>query len=271
MPEYTAFGPPQRVTIQGYSGHAMEPFITCDGRYLLFNNRNEPQDNTNLHYAIKKDVSTFVYKGEIRGVNTASLEGVATMDRNGVFYFVSNRSYEKTFSTVYRGKFKDGAIKDVEIVPGISKQILWLVNFDVEISPDGNDLYFVDSRFAPGKGPQTADLVISHRKGNSFVRDPKSSEIMHNINTPALQYAACISANGLELFFTRYDLQIAPAPCIYRAARKNKHSPFDLPQRVNGIVGFVEGPTLSPDEKTLYYHKKDGERFVLYKVTRKHN
>jgi len=35
--EYRGFGAPQRVTIRGYDGHAMEPFLTRDGRYLMFN------------------------------------------------------------------------------------------------------------------------------------------------------------------------------------------------------------------------------------------
>src|ERR671926_14237 len=39
--QYHGFGTPQRVTIRGYDGEAMEPFITRDGRYLFFNNRND--------------------------------------------------------------------------------------------------------------------------------------------------------------------------------------------------------------------------------------
>ena len=31
------FTHPQRVTIRGYNGDAMEPFLTRDGRYLFFN------------------------------------------------------------------------------------------------------------------------------------------------------------------------------------------------------------------------------------------
>ncbi len=61
--EYTAFANPQRVTIQGYNDHAMEPFITRDGRYLLFNNLNQPSVNTNLHYAERIDDVTFEYMG----------------------------------------------------------------------------------------------------------------------------------------------------------------------------------------------------------------
>ncbi|GMV58041.1 MAG: hypothetical protein AMXMBFR72_11530 [Betaproteobacteria bacterium] len=30
-----------------------------------------------------------------------------------------------------------------------------------------------------------------------------------------------------------------------------------------------EPPTLSPDERRLYYHRKDAARYVLYRVTRR--
>jgi len=53
----------------------MEPFITRDGRYLLFNNSNDPSVDMNLHYAERIDDLTFAYRGEIAGVNTPSLEG----------------------------------------------------------------------------------------------------------------------------------------------------------------------------------------------------
>jgi hypothetical protein len=43
----------------------MEPFITRDGRYLFFNNSNDPSVNTNLRYAERIDDLTFKYKGEV--------------------------------------------------------------------------------------------------------------------------------------------------------------------------------------------------------------
>jgi len=124
--EYTAFSNPERITIRGYSDHAMEPFISRDGRYLFFNNSNDPSVNTNLHYAERINDLTYEYKGEV------------------------------------------------------------------------------------GK-------------------------------------------NG---------------PVIYRSTRKNVTQPFDPPERIAAIKGFVEAPTLSPDGRSLYYHRKDGERFVIYRVTR---
>ena len=41
-----------------------------------------------------------------------------------------------------------------------------------------------------------------------------------------------------------------------------------VPERVAAITGFAEAAILSPDERSLYYHKKEGTRFVLYRVVR---
>lgn len=267
--KYEAFGNPERVTIRGYTGDAMEPFITRDGRYLFFNNLNEPTVNTNLYYAERVDDLNFELKGEISGVNTPALEGVASMDREGNFYFVSPRSYPQTLSTIYRGRFANGRVSGVELVSGISRKKAGIVNFDVEVSADGNDLYFVDGRFQPGKGVQTADLVVAHRHGSAFERANDSSTIFKNVNTEALEYAAAISADGLELFFTRFDSSKLPMPALFRAARKSKNEPFEAPERVAAAQGFVEGPTLSPDEHSLYYHKKEATGFVIYRMTRR--
>jgi hypothetical protein len=265
--EYRAFRAPQRVTIRGYDGHAMEPFFTRDGRYLMFNNLNDPTENTNLHYAERKDDLTFEYKGEIKGVNTAALEGVPSMDKDGMLYFVSPRSYGETFSTLYRGRFKDGSVDGVELVPGVSLKRPGIVNFDVEISADGKTLYTVDALFAVGS-PKNADFVIATRDGTGFKRDPKSSAILKHVNTEALEYAADISADGLELFFTRVNSPPTTPPAIYRAARKTTDDPFRKAKKVAGPFGFVEASTLSHDGKTMYFHTKEKDRHVIYCMKR---
>jgi hypothetical protein len=262
---YTAFRSPQPVTIRGYTGTAMEPFITRDGRYLFFNNSNEPSVNTNLHYAERIDDLTFEYKGEIGGVNTPALEGVPTMDRDGWFYFVSTRSYKQTLSTIYRGRFSSGLVSDVELVPGISEKRPGHVNFDVEVSASGNTLYFVDGIFSGGPVPDKADIAIALRDGPGFRRLSNSAQLLKNVNTEALEYAACISTDELELFFTRLE----PAGLvIYRTTRKTVKDAFEQPERVVSATGFVEAATLSRDGHSLYYHKKIGNRFVIYRVTR---
>src|SRR5436853_7084844 len=137
------FGAPQRVVIRGYAGDAMEPFITRDGRYLLFNNRNDPRVNTDLHYAARVDDLTFDYRGELQGANSPALDGVASMDRDGNFFFISTRSYAQTQATLYRGRFRAGAVSGVELVPGVSLGRPGMVIFDAEISPGGEVLFLV--------------------------------------------------------------------------------------------------------------------------------
>ena len=265
-PQPGDFAGPQQVAIQGYDDHAMEPFLSRDGRYLFFNNSNDPSVDTNLHWAERIDDLTFQYRGEIGGVNTSSLEGVASMDRDGVFYFVSTRTYDQTASTIYRGIFAAGTVTAIDLAPGISTATPGMVNFDAEISPDGQTLYFVDSRFSASGQPQTADILIAAWNGAAFVRDSGSATIMEQVNTSkSLEYAPCISASGLELYFTRLE---GSSPAIYVAARTDASSPFGAPRKITAAAGFVEAPTLSPDGQSLYYHKRDGDLFVICRVTR---
>jgi hypothetical protein len=263
--EYSAFGYPERVMIRGYNDHTMEPFITREGRYLFFNNSNDPSVNTNLHYAERIDDLTFKYNGEVAGVNTQALEGVPTMDKDSAFYFISTRSYKETLSTIYQGRFSGGAVNGVKIVEGVSEKAPGRVNFDVEVSVDGQTLYFVDGVFSGKPVPDRADIAIAVRGGAGFRRLSESSELLKNVNTDALEYAACVSPDELELFFTRAG---KGGPAIYRSTRKNATQPFDQPERVTAIKGFVEAPALSADGRSLYYHLKEDERFVIYRVIR---
>ena len=114
---------------------------------------------------------------------------------------------------------------------------------DVDVSPDGNMLIFVDSEFKPGSGPQYANLVISTLEGAQFVRSPESSQLLRLVNKPtALQYAPTISSNKLTLYFTRFDRDSDPkGPQIYRATRSGLEAPFRPPAHVPGLGEYVEG------------------------------
>jgi hypothetical protein len=166
------FANPVQVPIAGYEGHAMEPFISRDGRILFFNNLNDPSENTGIHWAELAKDGTFHYRGKVDGVDTPALEGVPSMDRNGVLYFVSTRSYEQTLSTIYRGQFKAGKVTGVEIAKGVSPLKPGIVNFDAEITPDGQYLYAVDGDLTGGPVPKTADIFIARRVGDHFERCP---------------------------------------------------------------------------------------------------
>lgn len=266
---YHGFGNPQRVTIRGYEGDAMEPFITKDGKYLLFNNRNDPRTDTNLHFASRLDDLTFQYRGELKGANTPALDAVPSVDRDGNLYFVSVRSYASTLSTLYHGRFNNGTVSGVELVDGISPRKPGVVNFDAEISADGKTLVFVDGLFTGGSLPKSADIAIAVRDGQGFRRLASGADPLRNVNTLGLEYAPAISGDLLELFFTRVPAgSRSLQPLIMRTARLTTNEPFGRPERVAAITGFVEAPTLTADGQALYFHKLDGDRYGLFRVSR---
>ncbi len=263
---------PQRVAIEGYDDDAMEPFVTRDGRFLLFNNLNKEPTNTDIHFAERKDDLHWTYRGRVNGVNTPALEGCPTMDRAGKMYFVSPRDYAKTFCTIYTGSFKDGSVTDVRAVESISRKTAGIVNYDVDISPDGNTLTFVDSLFKKGSGPQWANLVTANWDGSQFVRSADSARLLDLVNKAgALQYAPAMAADLRTLYFTRFDRKSGfGGPQIYRSVRAAADAPFSAPAHLKGLGYFVEGPAFSADEHWLYFHRQDGElhkeRYNLYAI-----
>jgi Tol biopolymer transport system component len=265
----TAFANPQPVTLIDYSGHAMEPFISPDGRVLLFNNSNDPKENTDLHWAERETALTFRYRGKIDGVNSPALEGVPSLDRDGWLYFVSTRSYESTLSTIYRAKFRDGAATAPELVPGLTLNIPGMVNFDLEVSADGNWIFGVDGDLTGGPVPRSADLFLARRTGTGFERVSNSQDLLRAINTSDLEYAPAISRDGLELFFTRMTGALFWRKLtIEHATRATADAPFNPSKTIAAIDGFVEAPTLSSDGRTLYYHAKVDDLYRLFAVTR---
>jgi hypothetical protein len=260
--------PPKRVEIIGYNDDAMEPFVSRDGHYLLFNNLNDDSTNTDIHFAERKDDFIWLYRGKVNGVNTPALEGCPTLDRAGRMFFVSPRSYTTSLCTIYTGIFQDGTVTNVQLVESISRKQPGIVNFDVDVSSDGNTLVFVDSRFTPGGGPQSADLVIATWDGHEFVRSPDSARLLSQVNkAAALQYAPTISADTLTLYFTRFDRRSGfTGPQIYRATRPAIDAPFGQLVHMGNLGDYVEGSAFGADEKLLYFHRKDGDRFNLYAI-----
>jgi Tol biopolymer transport system component len=266
---YTAFANPTAVVITGYAGDAMEPFISKDGQYLFFNNRNDPSINTDLYYASRVNDQTFTFLGPVPNVDSPQLDAVASLDTLGNFYFVSTRSYSTTLSTIYSGQFSANAVANIALVQGISMQKAGWVNFDAEISADGQTLWFDDGQYSSSGTLLAASIVMASRQGTGFVRDDNSAALLATVNTSGLNYAPSISVDGLELFFTRVDSTTSGAsPAIFRATRTDTSSPFGEPQVVSAASGFVEAPSLSADGHLLYFHKMVNGTFVIYCIER---
>ena len=266
---YTAFANPTLVAINGYTGDAMEPFISKDGQYLFFNNRNDPSINTDLYYAARVDDQTFTFLGPVPNVDSPQLDAVASLDTLGNFYFVSTRSYSTTLSTLYSGEFSGTTVSNIALVPGISMQKAGWVNFDAEISADGQTLWFDDGQYTSSGVLQAASIVIANREGGVFARQGNSAALLATVNSSGLNYAPSISVDGLELFFTRLASSTSGAsPAIYRAVRTDSSSAFGEPELVAAATGFVEAPSLSADGHLLYFHKMVNGTFVIYHIER---
>lgn len=263
-----SFGNPQKVNVTGYDDHLMEPFLSRDGTTLFFNNSNAPDAITNIHYALRVDKLNFIYQGELIGINTSALEGVPTMDETGKFYFVSTRSYFSTLASLYKGDYENGAVTNIELIPGLSKNQPGWLNFDVEVSKDGNHLFFVDGRFDENGGPHEANLVLASKNSSGEFERVTGQNIFKYINTKDLEYAACISADIMELYFTRIKapISIHSVPEIFVATRESTSAPFSQPYKIDVITGFVEAATISPDGIKIYYHKLEEDKYQLYMV-----
>ena len=264
-PSTPRFANPQIVTIRGYSGDSMEPFLTRDGGYLFFNDSNSAPV-TKLYWATRIDDVTFQFQGEIGGVNSGALDAVPSMDSNNNFYFVSTRSYPQTLSTIYSGQWSNGLVSNAAVVPGVSRMEAGIVDFDAEVSADGNTLYFSEGKFVAGSSvPRNAEILFATRTGTGFVRAESAKRMMHRVNAARLDYAADTSANELELFFTRLE---SSGPAIYVSTRRSVSDEFGKPEKISAITGFSEAPSISPDGKSLYYHHKYNDAFHIYRVTR---
>jgi hypothetical protein len=257
---------PERVTINGWTDAAMEPFISRDGNYLFFNNSNDPSVDTNLQYAVQMDPLTFNYLAPLDGVNTTSLDAVASEDDNADFYFISTRSYAMNMATIYRGTIAVGAVTHVAVVPVLPTAAGHVI-FDVVVSPDGHTLCFAEGDYSTG-ALTSANLYLATDATGGFARDPASDTTLAAVNLAGgTQYAPVFSKSGLELYFTRIGTD--GVPTIFGAARATADAPFDAPVHLDAITGFAEAPTLSLDEKSLYYHFHDPSgTFVIYRVTR---
>jgi polyhydroxybutyrate depolymerase len=265
------FGGVERIEIRGYNGNAMEPAISKDGRTLVFNDFNPPQADKNLFWARRVDDRTFQFMGALADVNSPEVDISPSLDAQGVLYYTSLRQYPRVPATLYRGSLAAGRVTNAETLPGplYRGEPMW-ASLDPDVTPDGRMLVYVHGRFGGGAGPREMDIRAATWRDGLFVPEPET--LLASINTAQhLEYAPAISADGLELFFTRgirtAEGQVT-AVHIYRAARRGVHEPFGEPAVVGAITGFVEGPSLSADGRTLYFHRKDGDRFVICRASR---
>jgi len=263
------FTNPRPVALVGYAGVAMEPALSPDGQTLLFNDSNAPGADTNLHWAARVDDLTFDYRGPVTAANSNVLDGVPSLDAGGNLYFISLRAYSSThLSTVHRARFAAGTVTGVEEVPGLESQgVNWVV-FDAFISSDGTQLWFAEGYFGSGV-LAAAHLGLAVRQPSGAFLRADGSELFKAVNLAGAQYAPAVSADGLELYFTRLT-GTGTTTTIFASRRPNTASPWGAAAPIEALVGgVIEAAAPSADGKALYYHRWTGAGFELARVTRR--
>ena len=289
------FHNPKPIEILGYTGHAMEPFISRDGNTLFFNNLNADrledgsENDTNIHFASRNDAYTFQYMGLVVGASEDlvpgknELEGVASLDRDGHFFFIRTTDYLDAGSphylkSIFMGNYGNGSIVDLTALPNFKSDrppgeapVPGELVFDVEVDRSGDYLYFAEGMFSGSPFPDAADIQVAKKERNTFAVMPGTREVMMEINSEALEYAPSISSNRLEFYFTRAEVRSPASPefAVYVASRDSVQSPWTGVTRLEAIAGDItEGPSISEDCKHLYYHQRVDGVFRIYAVER---
>ncbi|MCB9814987.1 peptidoglycan-binding protein [Candidatus Nomurabacteria bacterium] len=258
----------RKVSIEGFNGNAQEPFISRDDKYLFFNDFQPDSKNRQkkMHWATRVDDTTFKYQGYLEGVNgSGSVDGAPSMDQNGNFYWISTRSYLDDLITVYKGKFTGNSVEKVVKLTGNYQVEKWNeINFDVEVSKDGNKLYVVESLMESGN-PREADFILINNQGKKLRQN-----IISSLNSDVLEYAASISSDELEIYFTRVSEVDKDADFgIYVATRNSKDEPFGNPERVTAVgTGLLEAPSINNAGNLIYFHKLVDNKFYIYVIER---
>jgi hypothetical protein len=268
-PAWAQFQSPEQVTIAGYDGDAMEPFLSRDGAVLFFNNSNEPPEQTDIHWAERIDDLNFRYRGRVEGATSETLDGVPTMSAAGRFCFVSPRRYEETLATIYCGAWADGELSAPQLQTDVSVHIRGRLVFDVELTATADALVLADGVFRGGPMPAAADLRLARSRDGAFHLSPGDDALFANLNTDALEYAAGLSANGLLIAFTRAEgLPPFVRTSVWIARRGGETEAFGAPVRIEAITGaIVEEPTFAPDSRAIYYHRRTGDRLAIWRVS----
>jgi hypothetical protein len=266
---YPSFGPEIKVFISGYTGDAMEPFLSPDGTTLFFNSLNDGVQ-TRLYYATRVDDSTFTFIGEVNGANEPNnpqLNAVASLDTTGNFVWVSARDYPAEFDNLHRADYASGNCSSVNRVHGnfYIYQPGYIV-MDAALTYDGSQLFYCNAFFDTCVVPCSASLGIASKVNDStFNTIANSSALLQNVNNPAYcVYAPQLSTDGLELYFTRYVVGVFDTEiCV--SVRPSPADTFSVPiVLVSEFPNTPEAATLNNSASLMYYHKKTNGTYTLY-------
>lgn len=249
LPAGEEWGAPEIVTIRDYAGAAQDPFITGDGRRVLFDTHSDAKGTRagGIYYADMIDYKTFgpATRLIIEGLPAGTGAAAPAVDDSGNFCFLTPW-FAMQGSTIACGVLAGGTVTDASPVKGIN---LGGGNMGAAPSRDGNLLIFSDNT------SKTSRVAMAGKSAaGSFARLPESAAILAAVNGRAdIAYGASLSPDTLEIFW------VSP-PSIYTAKRVSAAEPFGAPRIVptHSDGTLVEGPSLAPDGVHFYFHRVTG-------------
>ena len=272
---------PQPVQIDGYDDDCMEAFVTGDGNYLLFNNSNSAFVDTHIHLCKRLGKNHFQHLGLLAGSVSKSKDMAPTIDADGHLFYTCLLTYDKDGHSIYRGDFSGETLKNIALPDGdISPHKPAEINMDCDVSKDGKTLILSRAHFAnPLLPPDKSDLALAEMEEKKFVLNPQRQNVLSKLNTIALEYAPCQTADQLELYFTRCSKRPATVDAkkfeaysrIMVARRKDRFTSYGEAEKLAALTGFIEAPTITDDKQEMFFHKKAGDKFRLFCARRKAN
>ncbi len=292
-PTNTEWGSEAPLVLNGYTGNANEPRIYPDSNTIFFNDKPASGDsNMKLHWASRDSTDntglTWNYMGQLNGANAnGSLNGTPSVWLDSInnlvhFFFVSTRAYDgvSQFGMIYSGDItvtNSAPFLSVS-TPTLRDSAIQIkqnghLDMDVDVSYDGNLMIVSRGVFSGGAYPDLSTLAFFPLDSNGqAITANDSQSLLMAVNDPLCRvYAGSLSADKLELYYSAFG--IIKGSVVFHilvAKRSNTQLPFGAGQIISAINGDVtEGPSISQDSKTLYYHKKKADGTIsIFRVIR---
>ena len=182
----------------------IDPFITPDGSRLFFSSVRpvDGQERTDADlWVVEREGSGWGEPQHLGAlVNSPTDELYASVDREGVLYFASERAGGYGGWDIYRSTPTDGGYGAPENLGAAINGELW--EFNPWITPDGRTLIFTGLNQPDGYG--LGDLYASVLKNGEW--QPRKN-LGDRINSPLDDYHPSLSPDGKTLFFVRHSYE----------------------------------------------------------------
>lgn len=206
-------------------GKNIDPFVTPDGQFVLFNSDRPKPDRPGARdydvWASPRTATGWGAPVRLPDVNSDSADFYATAARNGNVYFTSNRAGGLGATDLYVARRRGGRYEMPENLGPVVNSAGGESN--PFIDPDERFLLFLATR--PG-GYGDSDLYVSFRENGAWQAPQNLGPL---VNTAVGEFCPSVSADGKTLYFSRIQKPMPFVEDIYQLP--TNQLPFSFFQR----------------------------------------